>query len=158
MSEQEPSLDALNAMMPLEEGDADCLRAWRQLAVTSLKVQRRVEDELAPHGLCLSQFEAIAKIGIKPGMIQQELVTHLLVSKGNVGALLDRLQSMGLVERRPAAVDRRSNQLYLTAEGESLLKKLAVIRLDLARQTFGPLTAEQRRLLQGLLMIIEPPR
>lgn len=156
MAEQEPSLDALSAMMHLEEGDSDCLRAWRQLAVTSLKVQRRIEDALGPHGLCLSQFEAIAKIGIKPGMIQQELVSHLLVSKGNVGAMLDRLESMGVVERRPAEVDRRSNQLYLTEQGQALLCKLAVVRLEMARQTFGPLTAEQRRLLQGLLMIIEP--
>jgi DNA-binding MarR family transcriptional regulator len=156
MSQQETSLDALNATLSLGEGDSDCLRAWRQLIVTSLKVQRKVEDALTPHGLCLSQFEAIAKIGIKPGMIQQELVSHLLVSKGNVGALLDRLQSMGLVERRPAEVDRRSNQLYLTGEGEALLRKLAIVRLDLARQTFGPLTTEQRRLLQGLLMIVEP--
>jgi DNA-binding MarR family transcriptional regulator len=156
MGQQEPSLDALNAALTLGEGDGECLRAWRQLVVTSLKVQRKIEDALAPNGLCLSQFEAIAKIGIKPGMIQQELVSHLLVSKGNVGALLDRLQTMGLVERRPAEADRRSNQLYLTAEGQALLGKLASVRLELARQTFGPLTAEQRRLLQGLLMIIEP--
>jgi DNA-binding MarR family transcriptional regulator len=158
MSDQETSLDALNPLVALAEGDSDCLRVWRQLVVTSLKVQREVEDALTPHGLCLSQFEAIAKIGIKPGMIQQELVSHLLVSKGNVGAMIDRLESMGLVERRPAEVDRRSNQLFLTAEGQTLLGKLAAVRLVLARRTFGPLTAEQRRLLQGLLMIIEPAR
>ena len=70
--------------------------------------------------------------------------------------MIDRLQSMGLVERRPAEVDRRSNQLFLTAEGQTLLRKLAGLRLELARRTFGPLTAEQRRLLQGLLMIVEP--
>src|SRR5258708_19877565 len=74
--------------------DDTCVTAWKQLVVTYLKLQRRVEDMLAPYGLVRSQFEALAKIARKPGMIQQELVSLLLVTKGNVGALLDRLESL----------------------------------------------------------------
>src|ERR1700729_2773048 len=98
--------------------------AMRQMAVTYLKLQRGFEEILAPFGLVLSQFEALVKIGCKPGIIQQELVNVLLVTKGNVGALLDRLESIGLVERRADATDRRANQLYLTKTGESLIVEL----------------------------------
>jgi hypothetical protein len=98
--EAEPTIPATESdcFSPGEVDDA--VLAWRQLAVTFLKLQRVVEDMLAPHGLVLSQFEALAKIAKKPGMIQQELVAVLLVTKGNVGALLDRLESIELVERR----------------------------------------------------------
>src|ERR1700761_241551 len=92
----------------------ECSMAFKQLMITFLKLQRQLEEMLEPHGLVLSQFEALAKIGIKPGMIQQELVKHLLVTKGNVGALIDRLESMGWVIRRADPQDRRANRLYLT--------------------------------------------
>ncbi len=128
----------------------------RQMAVTYLKLQRGFEDILAPFGLVLSQFEALVKIGCKPGIIQQELVNVLLVTKGNVGALLDRLESIGLVERRAAANDRRANQLYLTAAGEALIIELFQKRQVFVNEVFKPLDIEQRKLLESLLKVVEP--
>src|SRR5271154_3015070 len=113
--------------------------AMRQMAITYLKLQRGFEEILTPHGLVLSQFEALVKIGCKPGVIQQDLVGALLMTKGNVGALLDRLESIGLVERRADANDRRANQLYLTAAGESLIVELFKKRQVFVNEVFGPL-------------------
>src|ERR1700689_3646982 len=79
----------------------DALSTWRQLAHTYLKLQRKVEEMLVPYGLVLSQFEALAKVAMNPGVIQQDLVKHLVVTKGNVGALVDRLEEGQLIERRP---------------------------------------------------------
>lgn len=144
--------------VPIAPGtaDDDSLQLFRQMAHTFLKLQRRVEDYLAPHGLVLSQFEALAKIGFKPGMIQQELVQHLVVTKGNVGALLDRLETAGLVERRADPADRRANRLLLTERGETLVTELFATHLKLAREMFSPLSAGQRRTLTGLLKLVEP--
>ena len=130
--------------------------ALRQMAVTYLKMQRRFEEILGPFGLVLSQFEALVKIGCKPGIIQQELVGALLMTKGNVGALLDRLESIGLVERRADANDRRANQLYLTAAGESLIVELFKKRQVFVNEMFRPLNTEQCRSLESLLKAVEP--
>ena len=130
--------------------------AMRQMYCTFLKLQRGFEDILAPYGLVLSQFEALVKIGCKPGIIQQELVNVLLVTKGNVGALLDRLESIGLLERRAAANDRRANQLYLTAAGEALIVELFQKRQIFVNEVFKPLDIEQRKSLESLLKMIEP--
>lgn len=138
-------------------GDEDeATTAFRQLAITFLKLQRKVEDMLAPYGLVLSQFEALAKIGCKPGMIQQELVSLLLVTKGNVGALLDRLESIGLVERRADPNDRRANRLYLAAAGEKLVAELFQKHKAFVHEMFRPLNFEQRKSLESLLKILEP--
>jgi MarR family transcriptional regulator, organic hydroperoxide resistance regulator len=136
--------------------DTCCIAAWKQLVVTYLKLQRRVEEMLAPYGLVLSQFEALAKIGIKPGMIQQELVALLLVTKGNVGALLDRLESIGLVERRSDPNDRRANRLYLTKPGETMVAEIFEKHRAMVREMFQPLSREQRDTLESLLKILEP--
>lgn len=141
---------------PLECLMEQALTAFKQLMVTYLKLQRRVEDMLAPHGLVISQFEALAKIGLKPGMIQQELVSLLLVTKGNVGALLDRLESIGLVERRPDPKDRRANRLYLTPAGRELMSTLFDKHRAFVREEMRPLTPEQQAQLQSLLKAIEP--
>ncbi|MDB5304829.1 MAG: hypothetical protein JWM97_2378, partial [Phycisphaerales bacterium] len=53
--------------------DDDSIQTWRQMALTFLKQQRKIEEMLAPHDLALSQFEALAKIGMQPGVIQQDL-------------------------------------------------------------------------------------
>jgi DNA-binding MarR family transcriptional regulator len=130
--------------------------AMRQMYCTFLKLQRGFEEILAPYGLVLSQFEALVKIGCKPGIIQQELVNVLLVTKGNVGALLDRLESIGLLERRSAANDRRANQLYLTVAGEALIIELFQKRQIFVNEVFKPLDVEQRKSLESLLKAIEP--
>ena len=44
-------------MMPQDEASA----AFKQLFMTFLKLQRRLEEVLEPHGLVLSQFEAWPK-------------------------------------------------------------------------------------------------
>ncbi|MDB5357980.1 MAG: transcriptional regulator [Phycisphaerales bacterium] len=137
--------------------DDDSIQSWRQLALTFLKQQRKIEDMLAPHDLALSQFEALAKIGMQPGVIQQDLVHHLLVTKGNVGALIDRLESLGLVERRSDPHDRRANRLFLTTPGETLLQQLFAKHRTIVREMFRPLTPAQHRSLSSLLKAIEPP-
>jgi DNA-binding MarR family transcriptional regulator len=134
----------------------DAVSCFKQLLVTFLKLQRQLETVLEPHGLVLSQFEALAKIGIKPGMIQQELVKHLLVTKGNVGALLDRLESLGWVQRCACPNDRRANKLYLTDGGREKIREIIKQHRIFLAETFKPLSADQRAQLQSLLKIIEP--
>ena len=134
----------------------EALAAFKQLWITFLKLQRQLEDVLEPHGLVLSQFEALVKIGIKPGMIQQELVQHLLVTKGNVGALLDRLESMGWVQRCSCPNDRRANRLHLTDRGTGMIQEIIKKHRVFIAESFKPLSIEQRLQLQTLLKTIEP--
>jgi DNA-binding MarR family transcriptional regulator len=132
------------------------LSAFKQLIITWLKLQRQLEDVLDPHGLVLSQFEALCKIEAAPGMIQQELVSHLLVTKGNVGALLDRLESMGFVERRPDPLDRRANRLHLTPIGAETTRRIRDEHRAFIDASFHDLDAGQCQHLQALLKAIEP--
>ena len=142
----------------LSPGPADdpALQAWRQMAITFIKLQRRLEQMLAPHGLALSQFEALAKLGVRPGLIQQDLSQALLLTKGNIGALVDRLEGMALLERRPDADDKRVNRLYLTPGGKRLVGQLFGEHLALVRDMMNPLSPAQQGQMRALLQLIEP--
>jgi MarR family transcriptional regulator for hemolysin len=132
------------------------LQAWRQLAYTFIKCERRLEQRLAPHGLALSQFEALVRVGRMPGPTQQELAEALLLTKGNIGALVDRLGNLGLLERRPDTNDRRANRLYLKPDGLRLTEKLLEDHILLIRQMLKPLSEPRQRTLRWLLKLLEP--
>jgi len=54
-----------------------------------------------------------------------ELAERLQAQHHGVVALVSRCEALGLVERRPSAVDRRQVEVHLLAAGEALLAKLA---------------------------------
>ena len=54
-----------------------------------------------------------------------ELAERLQAQHHGVVALVSRCEALGLVERRPSAVDRRQVEVHLLAAGETLLAKLA---------------------------------
>lgn len=136
--------------------DDAAIEAWRQMVHTYLKMQRRIEDMLVPYGLALSQFEALAKVGMNPGVIQQDLVKYLLVTKGNVGALVDRLEEAALIERRPDPQDRRANRLFITEAGATMIRELFTKHCQLVKEMFCPLKTDELQALRQLLKELEP--
>jgi DNA-binding MarR family transcriptional regulator len=135
--------------------DDPALQACRQMFISHTKFQRRLEQLTTPKGLNLSQFEALAKVGLRPGMIQQDLAEILLLTKGNIGAMIDRLEGLALIERRPDASDKRLNRLYLTGSGKELVSELFQEHLTLVRDMMRPLTTAQQRQLRNLLRMLD---
>jgi DNA-binding MarR family transcriptional regulator len=101
-------------------------------------------------GLSVAQFDVIAQIGANQGLTQQELAQALLVTKGNVCQLLDRLEQRGLIERRPAGTGR-SNRLYLTKEGQRLYDVAVPAQEQMIATRFAALTDDEQQTLLHLL-------
>ena len=68
-----------------------------------------------------------------------------------VVALVDALESKGLVERRPNPSDRRLRSVVATAEGRKVRKKAAQVIQDSVTTLLADFSAEERELLHGLL-------
>ena len=154
MADRSNASEALDCPVNVTPDDP-VISAWRQLSISFYRMQHRLEEMLAPYGLALSQFEALARIGIKPGMIQQDLVALLVVTKGNVGALLDRLENNGLVERRPDKDDRRAKRLYLTTSGRALVTELFAKYRELVRELLKPLSGTQLHQLKSIMEALD---
>jgi len=111
--------------LPQYEGaDEARLHAWVRLARTFYRIQRRIVAALAGHDVTLPQFDVLATLRFGEGVTQQELAERLLVTKGNVCGVLDRLENLGWVERRPDEKDRRANRLHLTTAGRKKIDTL----------------------------------
>jgi len=124
------------------------LLAWLRLARVYQKVDRASAEHLRPWGLTVAQFDVLAQVGAAEGLSQGELAEHLLVTKGNVTQLLDRLEHAGLVARRQ---EGRTNRLYLTTRGHQLVADVVPSQEEFIVGLFTTLsTVEQEFLLTTL--------
>jgi DNA-binding MarR family transcriptional regulator len=117
------------------------LRTWIQMMRTSSRMERRLEQALERHGLSIAQFDILATLGFEQGITQQDLAERLLVTKGNICGMIDRMEVGGWVERRPDPGDRRLNRLFLTRQGKAKL---------------GQTLPEQDALLKQLMSALKP--
>src|SRR6186997_830166 len=88
--------------------------AWLHLMRVHHQVQKAETAHLAQYNLTLPQFDVLAQLHTEEGITQQTLADRLLVTKGNVCGLMDRMVEQELVERRADPEDRRAYMLHLT--------------------------------------------
>jgi len=122
--------------------------SWLRLARVFHKGERTLLGQLRCHGLSLAQFDVLAHLGAAEGVTQQELANKLLVTKGNVTQLLDRMTLCGLLTRQP---DGRANRLYLTEKGRHLFTEVIPAHEEEIAGLFTTLTPEELATFATLL-------
>src|SRR5918912_3099776 len=124
------------------------LVAWLRLARVFQKVQRAQTSQLRCWRLSPAQFDVLAHVGASEGLTQQRLADALLVTKGNVCQILDKMERDGLLVRRPSG---RVNQVYLTESGRRLFDEVVPAHERFMAEAFGHLSeADQWQLLRLL--------
>lgn len=122
--------------------------AWLRLARVFQRVDRASVDLLRRWDLSVAQFDVLVQVGLREGLTQQQLADLLLVTKGNVCQLLDRMEERGLLERRQ---EGRANRLYLTDKGRALRAEAMPAQEQLIEDVFAALPrAQQAALLASL--------
>lgn len=132
------------------------VEAWVQLVHAYHHIIRRLEHALDEHKLSLPQFEVLANLHFDGAITQNELAQRLLVTKGNVCGLIDRMEAAGLVGRTADPADRRANRLRLTAHGKSMLSEALPPHLALVKEMMAPLRTTELHALRELLQRLDP--
>ena len=134
-------------MKPTDPGACD---AWH-LLMQFFFAQRANLPSLAAE-LELSPAQCHVLHQIEPGrpIPMGRLAETLACDASNVTGLVDRLESRGLVRRRPAAADRRVKVLELTATG-ARLRALLLDRMTTPPVTLERLSARDRQTLVRIL-------
>jgi DNA-binding MarR family transcriptional regulator len=105
------------------------LRTWLRLMASTnaaLNVLRRgLRNEF---GVTLPVFDMLMQIHRPPlGPTMGELSARLMVTKGHVTDLAERLEDKGLIARRSNTNDARLQHVYLTPAGEALLARVVPV-------------------------------
>lgn len=114
--------------------------AWLRLARVFQKIDRVSEVHMRSLGLTVAQFDILAQVGAAHGITQQELADRLLVTKGNISQLIDRMEKLGLLRR---SQEKRSNILSLTEKGQELYDRVVPAQEDLVSKQFSALSASE---------------
>ncbi len=102
------------------------LRAWIRLLTCSTLIEREVRARLRREfDTTLPRFDVLAQLDRAPrGLSMGELSDRMMVSNGNITGLVVRLAQEGLVTRAPAAGDRRTRLVRLTAKGKRAFDRM----------------------------------
>jgi DNA-binding MarR family transcriptional regulator len=127
------------------------VRTWIYLLRVVTKIGRRLAVQLEQHDLTPAQFDVLVQLQRTPDILQQQLADQMLVSKGNVVGLLNRMERAGLVKRQAHPEDGRAYLLCLTERGATLAAQVIPEHEALVAEYLALLPPEDRRSLHDLL-------
>lgn len=133
----------------------EVLKQFRVLLRSMDNHYRRVEQR---SGLGGAQLWALSELAKPPGLTMGLLAERMAIHVSTASNLVSRLETLGLVERRRAASDRRQVCISVTASGKRALKRAprpsagllqqALMRMD--RRELRALRAQLARLLHKM--------
>jgi DNA-binding MarR family transcriptional regulator len=117
------------------------------------RLMRRAFDERARTiGVTRPQWQVLVLLGHHEGINQGGLAEILEVEPITLGRMIDRLQDVELVERKPDPSDRRAWRLYLTDKAHVLLDNLKPLADEMFESMLEGISSGTRQeLTAGLL-------
>jgi DNA-binding MarR family transcriptional regulator len=122
----------------------------RTVKQVQYKHHRALDAALATAGTTLAQWDALRAIGRQPGASAHALAMATFQTDQAFGALANRLEAQGLIERRQGRGRRIEHRL--TPAGINTLAAAHPIANDVLRTSFATLSEEERSTLLSLLL------
>ena len=134
-------------------GDHRALRVWLRLLTCTQMIERRVRSRLRERfATTLPRFDLMAQLERHPeGLKMNELSRLLMVTGGNVTAIVDLLEKEGLVERLDEPADRRAFRIRLTRSGERAFAEMARAHEEWVVELFDGMSRREQDDLLRLL-------
>ncbi|WP_245653869.1 MarR family winged helix-turn-helix transcriptional regulator [Novosphingobium rosa] len=137
----------------MQEGTTD-LRLWVRLLACAKIIEKGLRRNFQEQfDTTLPRFDVMAALDRagEDGLSMSDLSRALLVSNGNVTAIVRQLQDRALIATRADPSDGRSAIVSLTAEGRSHFAQLAVAHRGWVRAALANMPPEHQAQLAHLL-------
>jgi MarR family transcriptional regulator, organic hydroperoxide resistance regulator len=107
------------------------------------------------HGLTLPHLEVLLCLNLGEGISQQDLAERLLLTKGNICVMVQKMEAAALIERRSDPDDQRFHRLYLTPRGREKLSEIVPEHLAMTGRMLRGLTQAEQKTLHELLCRVD---
>lgn len=149
----EPRADAMQEKHGGGQSGPLDVRVWLRMLSCTMTIEKQLRRRFADqYQTTLPRFDVMASLERhRNGQTMGQLSRALLVSNGNVTAIVRQLQENGLVDTRPDPDDRRSSIAKLSEEGKIEFDRLAKAHHAWIGQAFAGLKPESQTALYELL-------
>ncbi|MCW6510002.1 MarR family winged helix-turn-helix transcriptional regulator [Lichenifustis flavocetrariae] len=146
-------IDAETKIADAPADHRDDLRLWLRLLTCTNLIETEIRRKLQSHfDFTLPRFDLLAQLDrAEDGLVLGEVSKRLMVSAGNVTAIVDRLIGNGHITRSPAPHDRRVQIIRMTPEGRRAFRAMAGQHGDWIGDMFDDLGPGDIEMLMGLL-------
>lgn len=127
------------------------LRVEATLMSLSRDIRRAYDLRLQELGLNLSEASTLAYTQESGPLMQADLARHLGIGRAAMGSLVDSLEQLELVERRPKPGDRRVWLVAVTPSGGEVVRQVLKIDEKLRAELRAGISRKERRELAQLL-------
>jgi DNA-binding MarR family transcriptional regulator len=133
--------------------DHRALRIWLRLLTCTQLIERRVRSGLREQfATTLPRFDLMAQLERYPeGLKMNELSRLLMVTGGNVTAIVDQVEKEGLVGRLEEPADRRAFRIRLTPAGRKTFAEMARAHEEWVVELLSGLSRREQDELLALL-------
>ena len=114
-------------------------------------MNKAFRERIGSLGLTTSQYTILRNLSENPGISQDELAKLIGGNKNNASSLVKRMNSSGLITRKPKKSDKRAFAIYLTSKGEKLFKETTLIADNLRKEVLSGLPSNTEEELVQLL-------
>jgi DNA-binding MarR family transcriptional regulator len=111
-----------------------------------------VAEAISGEEIVQLEYGSLIAVELEPGVDQRRLADAMGIDPSNAGHIVDRLQSMGLIERRINKSDRRARELYITPKGAALWRRVRAKSMVANAKILAPLAPHERELFLDLLI------
>jgi MarR family transcriptional regulator, 2-MHQ and catechol-resistance regulon repressor len=134
-----------------QQANVKAAKLWIVFAKAHRAVSAHVEESVARHGLCLSDFMALEALLHKGPLTVGEIGARVLLTSGSMTAAVDRLEKLSLVRREFTEKDRRARVIHLTPKGRRLVERVFEAHSRDLEVLMGALDVSERADLYNLL-------
>ena len=121
-----------NWLSPSEEA------AWRKYIVASRRLYEALDEDLASHGLSLSDYEILVHLSDAKdrSLRMSDLADKTILSRSRLSHRIKYMEGKGWVERQKCDSDKRGTWAVMTAKGWNAIVKAAPDHVESIRNRF----------------------
>ena len=117
-------------------------------------LERALNEELAPLGVTVRQWQVLAWLIRDPELTQAGLARRPHIEAPTLAGILHRMERDGWLKRVPCPEDKRCNRLVLQPAVEPLWKKMAACGRRVRRRAMRGMTPEQFEAVKDALTLV----
>ena len=112
--------------------------AWRKYIVASRRMYEALDEDLASHGLSLSDYEILVHLSDAKdrSLRMSELADKTILSRSRLSHRIKYMEGKGWVERQKCASDKRGTWAVMTNKGWNTIVKAAPDHVASIRKRF----------------------